>query len=90
MPCAPAAGDVKTAIAELTSAGHLAGRRLDGHDRIMVLRLLGERVAALEAGSDVATCRYCERSFVFNRTLYRVMPKTCFTCRILRRVADRH
>lgn len=87
MPVAP---DVKTAIDELVAAGHIAARRLDGHDRIIVLRVIGERVARLEAGSDVATCRYCERSFVFNQTLYRNVPRTCFSCRILRRVADQH
>jgi hypothetical protein len=88
MPSAPA--DLNLAVHELTAAGFIAARRLDGHSRILVLRVLGEQVAALEGGSDVTVCRYCERSFVFNRTLYRTAPRTCFGCRILRRVADRH
>ena len=91
---AATAQEVRPALPEgwqqLDAAGFIAARHLQGQGRIIVLRVLGERIATLEAGSDVAVCRYCERSFVFNRTLYRTAPRTCFGCRILRRVADRH
>lgn len=75
---------MKVVIDELHAGAFIAARHLTGHAKIFVLRAFGERLAELEAGSELAVCRHCQRSFLFNPALYRAAPRTCFACRVQR------
>ena len=87
MPTALA--DVKVVVDELTACGFIAARRLTDPAKTFVLRVLGERIAELEAGEATTACKMCGRSFLFNPALFRHEPRTCFSCRVQRNAAGR-